>query len=201
MSWGATEWGIVIGATSAFATAAAGFMALLAAKWTVKATKEAAAENSRLLKQQIDVQQSELAEARAALVEANRRDKLHAAYTLFHLAGAVEGIVRNEAINWPAYQARVTLEFSPELIRRVEDAYPLQGFLNRDNHMGFQLLDALVHGQELTSKEHAINVSHRLNALRLALTPVIVGLPHGDGDRIYGHDGESPLRASQDASM
>lgn len=200
MSWGASEWSVVIGATSAFATAAAGFMALLAAKWTVDATRQAALENSRLLKEQIEVQRLELADARAAALEVNRRDKLHAAYTLFKLAGSVEGIVRNAANNWPE-QTQVIPHYPADLVRRVEEAYPLQGFLNRDNHIGFQLLDALVHGEQLTSKEHALDVSHRLNALRQALTPVIVGLPHGAGNRAYGHDGEQPLEAGADAVM
>ncbi|MGO7576612.1 hypothetical protein ACC699_17200 [Rhizobium ruizarguesonis] len=195
-----SEWSILVGAASAFATAAAGFMALIAAKWTVDATKQAAAENSRLLKEQIEVQRTELAEARAAAVEVNRRDKLHAAYTLFKLAGSIEGIVRNAANNWTE-QNKVTPRYPPDLIKRVEEAYPLQGFLNRDNHIGFQLLDALVHGEQLINKEHALNVSHRLNELRSALTPVIVGLPHGAGNRVYGSDGEQPLTAGADAVM
>ncbi|MBB4194888.1 hypothetical protein GGE45_005444 [Rhizobium aethiopicum] len=43
------------------ATAIAGFMALLAAKWTVTATRSAAAQNEALLKEQIAIQRDELA--------------------------------------------------------------------------------------------------------------------------------------------
>ncbi|WP_123876197.1 MULTISPECIES: hypothetical protein [Rhizobium] len=43
------------------ATAIAGFMALLAAKWTVTATRAAAAQNEAVLKDQIAIQREELA--------------------------------------------------------------------------------------------------------------------------------------------
>lgn len=193
-TWGATEWGAV-------ATAAAGIMALLAAWWTVSATRQAAAENSRLLKEQIELQRTELVATQAALSESNRRDKLHAAYTIFKLAGDVGAIVSNAAQNSPQGSAEVIPRFPPELIAKVEAAYPLQAFLNRENHIGFQMLDAVVHGERLGSREHAQRTIVRINELRSALTPAIVGLPHGKGDRVYGSDGESLLKGTSDAEI
>lgn len=193
-SWGATEWG-------AIATAAAGVMALIAAWWTVSATRAAAKENALLLKEQIEVQRLELSAAQAALMENNKRDKLRAAYTIFRIAGMVHDIIASAAANSHQASAEVIPHFPPELIAKVEAAYPLQSFLNRENHINFQILDAVVHGERLGNREHAQNIVARLNDLRRALTPAIVGLPNGAGSRVYGSDGVGPLEATSDATI
>ncbi|NKK76263.1 hypothetical protein [Rhizobium leguminosarum] len=91
MGWGATEWGAIASAAAAIATAAAGYMALVAANRTIKATKEAASENAALLRDQIEVQRQELAEIKSAAIEADRRQKLLAAYSIFRLTSEVHG--------------------------------------------------------------------------------------------------------------
>jgi hypothetical protein len=193
MSWGASEWSVVVGAASAFATAAAGFMALIAAKWTVEETRKSADSNSQLLKEQIEVQRQELQETRNAALEVERKGKLHAAYTISRLAGLAEMAIHN-AMNNTSETDEIRPNFSEDLIRQIEGAYPLQSFLSRNNHINFQILDATVHGQTMKTRERAQQILWHLNELRNALTPVIVGLPLGEGDRSYGSG-----RASQDA--
>ncbi|MBZ5760295.1 hypothetical protein LAV84_07000 [Rhizobium sp. VS19-DR104.2] len=193
MSWHAAQWGAV-------ATAAAGFMALGAAWWTVRATREAASENSRLLKQQIEIQQLELAEIKENTAEETRRQKLFAAYTFYKLAADVHKPV-SYAVNNFTGMGSIIPRFSPELLRQVQEAYPLQGFLNRDNHVLFQLLDAVAHGEAVRDKGHGLHILDRLNAFRLAMTPAVVGLPKGGGDRTYGHNGLDPLTAAPDADI
>ncbi|MBX4863387.1 hypothetical protein G9X64_16690 [Rhizobium sophorae] len=200
MGWGAAEWGAIASAAAAIATAAAGYMALVAANRTIKATREAASENAALLRDQIEVQRRELAEVKSAAIEADRRQKLLAAYSIFRLTGEVHAVV-SFATNNHQGENPIIPHFSDNLIRRVEAAYPLQSYLNRENHIGFQLLDAVVHGETLNNKEQALYIINRLNALRQALTPAIVGLPKGDGSRIYGSDGITPLVATPDADI
>lgn len=201
MTWGASEWSVFVGAIAAVATAGAGIMALIAAKWTVEATRTAADENSRLLKEQIEVQRTELAATQGALLETNRRDKLHAAYTIFKLAGDVQLAVQAALNNTRDPNTSVIPHFSPDLVTKVEAAYHLQSFLNRDNHIHFQVLDAIVHGEAIRNRDHAQNVVTRINELRLALTPAIVGLPHGEGNRVYGSNGMTTLVADGTADI
>lgn len=191
-AWGAAEWGAV-------ATAAAGFMALVAAWWTVQATRQAAAENSRLLKEQIKIQSDELSELRAATLETNRRDKLHAAYTIFKLIAEVQAPLRHAAYN--AQGSPVIVHFPPDLIKKVEDAYPLQSYLNRDNHILFQVMDALVHGEAVNDAQHAGALVTKLDEFRRALTPAIVGLPKGGGSRLYGVGPNGALHAGETADI
>lgn len=192
MAWGAAEWGAV-------ATAAAGFMALGAAWWTVRATREAAAENSRLLKEQIKIQSDELSELRSATLETYRRDKLHAAYIIYRLAGDTCAIIQNAAED--AGGGLIIPIFPRELILRLEAAYPLQSFLNRENHILFQYMDAILHGEPVSTPRSAAGAIENLHLLRKAMTPAIVSLPKGNGDRVYGYGNDGLMEADGTADI
>jgi hypothetical protein len=192
----AAEWGAVASGAAAVATALAGFLALVAAKWTVDATKKASEKSDAALKAQIEVQREELDVLKGQHREVARRETLYAAYMIFRAAGLLE-----EHIQKARKDGVLNRPVSPETVTRVEACYPLSILLSRENYMIFQLMDAIAHGEQFNNEQHVSTVVERLNELRRSLTPAIVGLPEGTGSRVYGHDGMSALEASADAKI
>lgn len=194
-AWGAADWSAVASAAAALATAAAGFMALIAAKWTIRATNAAASENAELLRKQIALQQQELEASRAIDLVDLRQDILNTAYTIFSVAGRVGSIL--EGTQTAAKRGHLAPPlFSPDIRSQVESCYPLAAKLSRENHIHFQAIDALVHGEPVTALEEIENCLSHIHQLRADLTPTIVSLPHRDSDTMPT-DYASPARIQE----